>query len=78
MLANRRAAVSGTSASHVLGGKLDSVLAPFLLEPHTGNASIFFGTMVVVVAVGACIPMVFGRETVGNLETFTEALPELA
>jgi MFS transporter, putative metabolite:H+ symporter len=54
------------------------VLAPFVLEPHTGSPSIFFGTMIVVVAVGACIPLVFGRETIGNLETFTEALPELA
>jgi len=30
------------------------------------------------VAFGACIPTVFGRETLGNLETFTKALPELA
>lgn len=64
----------GESFGRVFAG----VLAPFLLEPHTGSPSIFFGTMVVVVAVGACIPLVFGRETLGNLETFTEALPELA
>jgi MFS transporter, putative metabolite:H+ symporter len=64
----------GESFGRIFAG----VLAPFVLEPHTGSATIFFGTMVVVVAVGACIPMLFGRETVGNLETFTEALPELA
>ena len=64
----------GESFGRIFAG----VLAPFLLASHTGSASIFFGTMVVVVAVGAAIPMLFGRETVGNLETFTEALPELA
>src|SRR5262249_22027259 len=46
--------------------------APFLMEPHTGSATIFFGTISVVVAIGAFIPLVFGRETVGQLETVTE------
>ena len=54
------------------------MLAPFLLAPYTASPSIFFGTMVVVVAVGAAIPVLYGRETLGQLETFTEALPELA
>jgi len=64
----------GESFGRIFAG----VLAPFLLEPHTASPTIFFGTMVMVVAVGACIPLVFGRETLGNLETFTEALPEMA
>jgi MFS family permease len=64
----------GESFGRIFAG----VLFPFVLEPHTGSPIIFFGTMVVVVAFGACIPTVFGRETLGNLETFTEALPELA
>ena len=51
---------------------------PFLLAEHTGSPTIFFGTMVAVVAIGALIPVVFGRETLGQLETFTEVLPELA
>jgi len=42
------------------------------MEPYTGSATIFFGTIFVVVAIGALIPRVFGRETVGQLETFTE------
>jgi len=46
-------------------------LAPFLMEPHTGSATIFFGTIFVVVAIGAFIPLVFGRETVGQLEAVT-------
>ena len=64
----------GESFGRIFAG----VLFPFLLEPHTASPLVFFGTMVVVVAFGACIPTVFGRETIGNLETFTEALPELA
>ena len=48
------------------------VLMPYLLEPHTDSATIFFGTIAAVVAVGACVPLLFGRETVGQLETVTE------
>jgi putative MFS transporter len=64
----------GESFGRIIAG----VTVPYLLEPYTGSATIFFGTMVLVVAAGAFIPVLFGRETVGNLETFTEALPELA
>ena len=52
------------------------VLTPFLLEPYTGSATIFFGTIAVVVAIGACVPVLFGKETVGQLEMVTEAVPE--
>lgn len=54
------------------------VLAPYLMEPHTGSATIFFGAIFVVVAVGAFIPLAFGRETVGQLETVTEGVPAAA
>ncbi len=54
------------------------VLAPFLMTPHTGSPTIFFGTILVVVAVGAFIPVLFGKETVGQLEAVTEAAPALA
>jgi putative MFS transporter len=64
----------GESFARVFAG----VIAPFLMASHTGSPAIFFGTMVGVVATGACIPLLFGRETLGNLETFTERLPELA
>jgi MFS family permease len=64
----------GESFGRIIAG----VAVPFALEPYTGSATIFFGTMVLVVAAGAFIPVLFGRETLGNLETFTEALPELA
>jgi hypothetical protein len=54
------------------------VLAPFLMEPHTASPVIFFGTILVVVSAGAFIPVLFGRETVGQLETVTEGVPALA
>jgi MFS family permease len=55
------------------GRIFSGVVTPFLLEPYTGSPVIFFGSIAVVVAVGACIPLMFGRETVGQLELVTEA-----
>jgi putative MFS transporter len=52
------------------------VVTPYLLEPYTGSATIFFGTIAVIVAIGACVPLLFGKETVGQLEMVTEAVPE--
>ncbi len=69
-----RGHIFGESFGRLFAG----VLAPFLMAPHTGSPTIFFGTILVVVAVGALIPVVFGRETVGQLETVTEAAPALA
>ncbi|HEV2099464.1 MAG TPA: MFS transporter [Stellaceae bacterium] len=60
----------GESTGRLFAG----VLAPFLMEPHTGSPAIFFGTIFVVVAIGAFIPVLFGRETVGQLETVTEGV----
>ncbi len=60
----------GESTGRIFAG----VLAPFLMEPHTGSPTIFFGTIFVVVAIGAFIPLAFGRETVGQLETVTEGI----
>ncbi|HSZ92976.1 MAG TPA: MFS transporter [Acetobacteraceae bacterium] len=54
------------------GRIFSGVLTPFFLEPYTGSATIFFGTIAVVVAIGACIPLLFGKETVGQLELVTE------
>ena len=73
----RRCAAGGTfSASRVR--LFAGVLAPFLMEPHTSSPTIFFGTILVVVAIGAFIPLLFGRETVGQLETVTERVPAFA
>jgi MFS transporter, putative metabolite:H+ symporter len=64
----------GESVGRIFSG----VLAPFLLAPHTGSPSIYFGTILGMVTIGAFIPLLFGRETVGQLETVTEAVPGLA
>jgi MFS family permease len=55
------------------GRIFSGVLTPFFLEPYTSSATIFFGTIAVVVAAGACVPLAFGKETVGQLELVTEA-----
>ena len=69
-----RGHIFGESFGRLFAG----VLAPFLMEPHTGSATIFFGTILIVVAIGAFIPVFFGRETVGQLEVVTETVPEFA
>jgi MFS family permease len=68
-----RGHIFGESFGRLFAG----VLAPFLMEPYTGSATIFFGTIFVVVAIGAFIPRAFGRETVGQLETVTGVREEL-
>jgi MFS transporter, putative metabolite:H+ symporter len=60
------------------GRLVAGVVAPFLLEPYTGSPTIFFGTLAVVASIGAFVPVLFGRETVGQLETVTERIPKLA
>ncbi|HJU16675.1 MAG TPA: MFS transporter [Stellaceae bacterium] len=69
-----RGHIFGESFGRVFAG----VAAPFLMAPYTGSPVIFFGTILVVVAVGAFIPLLFGRETVGQLELVTETVPEFA
>ncbi|HEY1931412.1 MAG TPA: MFS transporter [Acetobacteraceae bacterium] len=54
------------------GRIFSGVITPYVLEPHTGSAVFFFGWIAVVVGIGACIPLLFGKETVGQLELVTE------
>ena len=68
----------GNIFGEAFGRIFAGVLAPFLVEPHTGSPFAFFGTIVVIVSLGAFVPLLFGRETVGQLETVTELVPELA
>jgi MFS family permease len=63
-----RGHIFGESFGRLFAG----VLAPFVLEPYTASPTIFFGTIFVVVAIGAFIPLAFGRETMGQLEAVTE------
>ena len=61
-----------------LSGRIFAVIVPFVMVSHTASPTIFFGTMIVMVLIGACIPFTLGRETLGQLESFTEVLPKLA
>jgi MFS family permease len=67
---------------HIFGESFGRIFAaglvPMLVEPYTASPTVFFGTMLGIVAVGAFIPLLFGRETVGQLETVTEGVPALA
>jgi putative MFS transporter len=58
----------GESTGRLVAG----VLFPLFLERYTASPVVFFGTLMVVVAIGAFVPLLFGRETVGQLETVTE------
>ena len=54
-------------------------LLPFFMAPHTGSPTIFFGTMLLFAAIGAFVPIVWGKETVGQIEVIAaEPVPELA
>ena len=53
-------------------------LVPFFMAPHTGSPTIFFGTMLLFAAIGAFVPIVWGKETIGQLEAVAEEVPALA
>jgi hypothetical protein len=48
------------------------------MASHTGSPTVFFGTMLLFAAIGAAVPILFGKETVGQIELVTETVPELA
>ena len=54
----------GESCARLVSG----VGFPLFLERYTGSAVVFFGTLLIVVMIGAFVPLLFGRETVGQLE----------
>jgi MFS family permease len=62
----------GNIFGEAFGRIFAGVLAPFFMEPHTGSPIVFFGTIVIIVSCGAFIPLLFGKETVGQLERVTE------
>jgi AAHS family 4-hydroxybenzoate transporter-like MFS transporter len=67
----------GNIFGEAFGRIFAGVLAPFMIEPHTGSPVVYFGTIAVVVAIGAFLPLLFGKETVGQLELVTETAPEI-
>jgi MFS family permease len=64
----------GESCGRIFAGGL----MPFFMAPHTGSPTIFFGTMLLFAAIGAFVPIVWGKETIGQLETIAEEAPALA
>jgi hypothetical protein len=45
---------------------------------HAGSPTIFFSTLAVVASIGAFVPVLFGKKTIGQPETVTERVSELA
>jgi putative MFS transporter len=64
----------GESSARLFSG----VAFPLFIERFTASPVVFFGTLLVVVAIGSCVPLLFGRETVGQLETVSAEEVELA
>lgn len=54
----------GETVARLLGG----VVAPFLIAPYIASPVVFFGSILVITAIGALPPLMFGKETIGQLE----------
>jgi MFS family permease len=54
----------GESVGRIFAGGL----VRFFMAPHTGSPTIFFGTMLLFAAIGAVVPILWGKETVGQIE----------
>jgi MFS family permease len=59
-----RGHIFGESCGKIFAGGL----VPFFMAPHTGSPTIFFGTMLLFAVIGAFVPIVWGKETVGQIE----------
>jgi MFS family permease len=70
-----RGHIFGESCGKIFAGGL----VPFFMAPHTGSPTIFFGTMLIFAAIGAFVPIMWGKETIGQIEVIAaEPVPELA
>ncbi|WP_428486852.1 MFS transporter [Rhodopila sp.] len=58
----------GESSGRLIAG----VVFPLFMERYTNSPEAFFGILMVAVAIGAFVPLLFGRETVGQLESVTQ------
>jgi MFS family permease len=64
----------GESCGRLVAG----VAFPLFLERFTASPIVFFGTLLCVVSIGAVVPLLFGRETVGQLETVSDRAVHVA
>jgi MFS family permease len=70
-----RGHIFGESCGRIFAGGL----VPFFMAPHTGSPTIFFSTMLLFAAIGAFVPIVWGKETIGQIEVIpAEPAMELA
>jgi MFS transporter, putative metabolite:H+ symporter len=61
----------GYFLSEMTGRAVAGIAIPYLMAGHTASPTIFFGTVLVFAIVGAVVPVLFGRETRGQLELVT-------
>jgi putative MFS transporter len=62
----------GYFLAEMIGRAVAGIPVPFLLSQHLGSPTIFFGSVLLFSVLGAFVPLLFGRETVGQLELVTE------
>jgi hypothetical protein len=60
---------SGHTFGEAFARLFAGVLAPFLMVRHPGSPAILFGTMLVAVVARAFAPLLFGKETVGQIRS---------
>ncbi len=68
---------------HLFGESCGKLIAggllPFFMAPHTGSPALFFGTMMFFAMFGALVPVIWGKETTGQIEVIaSEPAMELA
>jgi MFS transporter, putative metabolite:H+ symporter len=61
----------GYFLSEMTGRAVAGIAIPYLMAGYTASPTIFFGTVLVFAIVGAVVPVLFGRETRGQLELVT-------
>jgi MFS family permease len=66
-----RGHIFGESCGRIFAGGL----VPFFMAPHTGSPIIFFGTMLLFSAIGAAVPILFSKETVGRSSSSPRPFP---
>ena len=68
----------GYFLSEMLGRLVAGIAIPYFISGYTASPTIFFGTVLIFALLGAFVPLLLGRETVGQLELVTAqaAAPE--
>lgn len=61
----------GYFLSEMIGRFAAGIVIPYFVAGHTASPTIFFGTILVFTLLGAFVPVLLGRETVGQLELVT-------